>query len=108
MDDFTNLIMSAQPQASEDAPHISPPPKLQRIYDLLIQAYGEPEWKPDGDPLGGLVGTILSQHTSDVNSERAYRQLVATFPTWEQVRDAPVEQVAQAIRSGAFKKCCVC
>jgi endonuclease-3 len=81
---------------------VVPPPKLQRIYDLLIQAYGEPEWRPDGDALGGLVGTILSQHTSDVNSERAYRQLVATFPTWEQVRDAPVEQVAQAIRSGGL------
>jgi len=67
-----------------------------------MQAYGTPEWKPDGDPLGGLVGTILSQHTSDVNSERAYRQLVATFSTWEQVRDAPVEQVAQAIRSGGL------
>lgn len=94
--------MSAQPQAPDGAQRITPPPKLQRIYDLLIQAYGEPEWQPDGDPLGGLVGTILSQHTSDVNSERAYRQLVATFPTWEQVRDAPVEQVAQAIRSGGL------
>ncbi|HEU5200930.1 MAG TPA: endonuclease III [Ktedonobacterales bacterium] len=94
--------MSAQPQARDGAQRITPPPKLQRIYDLLIQAYGEPEWQPDGDPLGGLIGTILSQHTSDVNSERAYRQLVATFPTWEQVRDAPVEQVAQAIRSGGL------
>jgi endonuclease-3 len=78
------------------------PPKLQRVHDLLIQAYGEPDWQPDGDPLGGLVGTILSQHTSDVNSERAYRQLVTTFPTWEQVRDAPIEQVAEAIRSGGL------
>lgn len=81
---------------------ITVPPKLERIYALLVQAYGQPDWRPDGDPLGGLVETILSQHTSDVNSERAYRQLVATFPTWEQVRDAPVEQVAQAIRSGGL------
>jgi endonuclease-3 len=81
---------------------VVPPPKLQRIYDLLIQAYGEPEWKPDGDPLGGLVGTILSQHTSDVNSERAYAQLVAAFPSWEAVRDAPVEQVAEVIRVGGL------
>jgi endonuclease III len=94
--------MSAQPQASEGAQRITPPLKLERIYHLLLQAYGEPEWRPDGDPLGGLVGTILSQHTSDVNSERAYRQLVTTFPTWEQVRDAPVEEVAQAIRSGGL------
>ena len=88
--------------ASTAAEPITAPPKLERIYHLLLRAYGEPEWQPDGDALGGLVGTILSQHTSDVNSERAYRQLVATFPTWEQVRDAPVEQIAQAIRSGGL------
>ncbi|HEY7126040.1 MAG TPA: endonuclease III [Ktedonobacterales bacterium] len=94
--------MSAQPQAPEGSERITPPPKLERIYHLLLRAYGKPEWKPDGNALGGLVGTILSQHTSDVNSERAYRQLVTTFPTWEEVRDAPVEQVAEAIRSGGL------
>src|SRR5262245_17214284 len=62
---------------------ISASPKLERVYQLLLKAYGEPEWQPDGDALGGLIGTILLQHNSDVNSERVYRQLVATFPTWE-------------------------
>ena len=94
--------MSAQPQALEGAEDITPPPKLERIYHLLLQAYGKPDWCPDGDALGGLVGTILSQHTSDVNSGRAYSQLVAAFPNWEAVRDAPVEQVAQAIRVGGL------
>jgi endonuclease-3 len=94
--------MSTEAIPLTNTPEIIAPPKLTRIYELLVQTYGQPEWKPDGDALGGLVGTILSQHTSDVNSERAYRQLVATFPTWEQVRDAPVEQVAQAIRSGGL------
>ena len=79
-----------------------PPPKLQRIYALLIQAYGNPEWRPDGDALGGLIGTILSQHTSDVNSGRAYAQLIAAFPSWETVRDAPTEQVAETIRAGGL------
>ena len=61
---------------------------LERTYDLLIATYGEPAWEPDNDPLGGLVGTILSQHTSDINSSHAYQQLIATLPTWEAVRDA--------------------
>jgi len=81
---------------------IIPPAQLERIYHLLTATYGEPAWTPDYDPLGGLVGTILSQHTSDINSERAYQQLVATFPTWEEVRDAPTFQVAEAIRSGGL------
>ena len=75
---------------------------LAHVYDLLIAAYGEPRNEPDFDPLGGLVGTILSQHTSDINSERAYKQLVAAFPTWEAVRDAPTYKVAGAILSGGL------
>ena len=75
---------------------------LARIYDLLIAAYGEPQNEPDFDPVGGLIGTILSQHTSDINSERAYKQLVATFTGWEEVRDAPTYKVAEAILSGGL------
>jgi len=75
---------------------------LARVYEALIAAYGEPKNEPDYDPLGGLVGTILSQHTSDINSERAYQQLITTFPTWEEVRDAPTYLVTDAIRSGGL------
>jgi endonuclease III len=76
--------------------------KLADVYYRLVDAYGVPEWAPDHDPLGGLIGTILSQNTSDVNSERAYRQLIATFSSWEAVRDAPTDAVADAIRSGGL------
>jgi endonuclease-3 len=73
---------------------------LGRVYELLVDAYGKPVNVADNDPLGGLVGTILSQHTSDINSGRACQQLVATFPPWEEVQDAPTNEVANAIRSG--------
>jgi endonuclease-3 len=76
--------------------------KVTRIYDLLVQMYGIPPWEPDGDALGGLVATILSQHTSDVNSARAYARLVERLPTWEQVRDAPLEVVEDEIRPGGL------
>jgi endonuclease-3 len=81
---------------------ITPFIHLARVYELLIATYGEPENEPDYDPLGGLVGTILSQHTSDINSDRAYQQLITTFPTWEAVRDAPADEVAYVIRSGGL------
>lgn len=76
--------------------------KVARIYEKLVTAYGIPPWEPNGDPLGELVATILSQHTSDINSERAYRQLRAAFPSWEAVRDAPIDDVIEAIRSGGL------
>jgi endonuclease-3 len=81
---------------------ITPTAHLVRVYELFISAYGMPKNEPDYDPLGGLVGTILSQHTSDINSDRAYQQLISTFPTWEEVRDAPTHIVAETIRTGGL------
>jgi endonuclease-3 len=49
-----------------------------------------------------IVATVLSQHTSDVNSERAFAQLKDRFPSWEEVADAPPGQVADAIRCGGI------
>lgn len=72
------------------------------VYERLVEAYGKPPWEPDGDALGGLVATILSQHTSDVNSDRAYATLRATYGSWSAVRDAPPEDVAEAIRVGGL------
>ncbi len=57
----------------------------------------------DSDLLGALIATILSQHTSDLNSGRAYLSLKAAFPSgWNTLRDAPVEEIANAIRSGGL------
>ena len=81
---------------------IRPTKHLVRVYELLVRTYGEPKNEPDYDPLGGLVGTILSQHTSDTNSDRAYKQLVTTFPTWEKIRDAPTNKIGEAIKCGGL------
>ncbi len=69
---------------------------------ILDATYGPKTVAPDNDPLGGLVGTILSQATSDINSGRAYDALRAAFPSWQAVLDAPEEAVADAICSGGL------
>lgn len=76
--------------------------RIIEIYARLVARYGEPHLTPDLDPLGGLVATILSQSTSDVNSHGAYRDLRAAFATWEAVRDAPTKDVAAAIHHGGL------
>jgi len=45
---------------------------------------------------------VLSQHTSDVNSERAYAALKDRFPAWRDVLAAPAVAVADAIRVGGI------
>lgn len=49
-----------------------------------------------------VVGTVLSQHTSDVNSDRAFARLKARFPSWEQVACASAEEIEDAIRCGGI------
>ena len=74
------------------------------VRDALARAYGERSPGPALDPLSELVLTILSQHTTDVNSHRAYTRLREQFPTWEQVMAAPVQDVELAIRGGGLAR----
>ncbi len=71
-----------------------------QIHHRLIEAYGDREREPDRDtdPIAALVNTILSQNTSDHNRDIAFQQLRARYPTWEQVRDAPENELMTAIR----------
>jgi endonuclease-3 len=69
---------------------------------LLRASQGPFVAKPQLAILDEVVATVLSQHTSDLNSERAFAQLKAAFPDWEQVLDAPAAQVADAIRCGGI------
>ncbi|MFQ6057736.1 MAG: endonuclease III domain-containing protein [Anaerolineae bacterium] len=45
-----------------------------------------------------MVSTILSQNTNDALRDRAFGRLRGRFPTWEQVREAPVGEIAEAIQ----------
>ena len=68
----------------------------------LTALYGEPEWRPHGDAMAELVLTLLSQNTSDTNSGRAFARLLQRFPTWQDILDAPVGEVEEAIRPGGL------
>src|SRR5688572_9881102 len=76
--------------------------RLRRILSKLTRVYGSPRYTPSLDPLGELVATILSQHTSDINSNRAYEALRAAFPTWDAVLDASPDELAEVIRCGGL------
>jgi endonuclease-3 len=60
--------------------------------------------KPHRHPIAELILTVLSQSTNDRNRDVAYLRLRERFPLWEQVRDAPVEEVEEAIRPGGISK----
>ena len=74
------------------------------VLELLQKQQGAPTWFQRYDPVTELVFTILSQHTSDVNSERAGHILKATFPSWDAIADADPAEVEKAVRSAGLAK----
>ena len=76
--------------------------RVRAIRDRLRELYGRRVNKPHGHPIAELVRTVLSQNTNDVNRDTAYAGLRERFPTWEDVRDAPEEDVIEAIRPGGL------
>lgn len=74
----------------------------QELLARLAPVYGPLNWKQRRDPVSELVVTILSQHTSDANAERAFGQLVDAFGSMEAVADAEIGAIANCIRSGGL------
>ena len=77
---------------------------MRRIRARLAELYGVPRMPPHGHPIAELICTVLSQSTNDRNRDVAYLRLRERFETWEAVRDAPVEEVEEAIRPGGISK----
>jgi endonuclease-3 len=77
---------------------------VRAISERLREIYGIPQMAPHGNPLAELVLTVLSQSTNDRNRDVAFLRLRQRLPTWELVRQAPVEIVEEAIRPGGISK----
>jgi endonuclease-3 len=83
------------------------PPSRRRVLalrDRLRLVYGRPSAPPHRQPLDELILTVLSQSTNDRNRDVAFLRLRARFPSWSAVRDAPVEEIEEAIRPGGISK----
>ena len=77
---------------------------VSELLERLSTEYGAFVWEPRYSPAEELVFTILSQHTSDINSERAFKNLMSTFGSIEAIAAADVTKIEDAIRSaGLFR-----
>lgn len=77
--------------------------KARWIESRVSACYGEisPQKR---DPVETLIKTILSQNTNDGNRDRAYQSLLDRFGTLSAVKEAPVEEIAEAIRVGGLHR----
>ncbi|KAL9375279.1 hypothetical protein Peur_032158 [Populus x canadensis] len=70
--------------------------------DNGVKVEEEEEEEEEESVLDGLVKTVLSQNTTEVNSQRAFLNLKSAFPTWENVLAAESKFIENAIRCGGL------
>ncbi|WP_373512292.1 endonuclease III [Persicitalea sp.] len=76
--------------------------KTMLAHERLNEHYGIKEIYGRADSMHELIGTILSHRTTHANEVTAYRTMRERFPTWESVRDAPLPDLIDAIRTATY------
>jgi endonuclease-3 len=73
-------------------------PRVLEVHDRLCAEYGCPIGYFHGlDPLSELISSLLSHRTKNADSSLAFRRLRERFVSWEQVLEAPLEEVQEAV-----------
>ena len=83
-------------------PPIKLPVSLDIIFHELEILYGKPVWNSRYSPIDELIFTVLTQHTSDKNAERAFDALKSTFVEWKHVEKADPKTIAKTIYHGGL------
>ncbi|KAK9090525.1 hypothetical protein Sjap_023702 [Stephania japonica] len=74
----------------------APPPNPNSVVET------ETETDTETTVLDGLVSTLLSQNTTEVNASRAFVSLKSAFPNWEDVLAAESKCIESAIKCGGL------
>ena len=76
--------------------------KAQVVYDRLVALYGAQPLVPRREPMHELISTILSHRTTQKNEDVAYQNMWKRFGSWEAIRDAPVDELTEALAPANF------
>ena len=90
-------------QAKRRSPTMSAA-RIARAVGLMTQEYGPFPAERRLPPTDEMVFTILSQHTSDINSGRAFARLMERFGSLEAVAQGDVSEIEKAIAPGGLAK----
>lgn len=76
--------------------------KAMETYRRLLAVYGEQPLVPRREPMHELISTMLSHRTTQRNEAIAYQNMRERLGSWEAIRDAPVDELIQAIEPATF------
>ena len=76
--------------------------RLHEIERRLRQAYGQPRHFNPEDPLDDLIFLVLSRMTQEIKYVRTYARLRRSLSTWNEVRDAPPDELEALIHEAGL------
>src|ERR1700722_20059481 len=76
--------------------------RLVEIHGRLLTHYGRPAERDVWDPLKQFIYSLLSSRTKTEVTHEVVRELEMRFGCWENLRDAPVAEIEEAIRAITF------
>ena len=92
--------MARRPPHEKSGTDVPPDLKAKAllVHERLCAAYECPiPYFHDLDPLSELISSLLSHRTRNADSGRAFKELRRRYPEWAAVRDAPTQDVEEAI-----------
>lgn len=75
---------------------------IRYLIQNLERTFGVPELDTPSDPLDMLIGVILSQATTNANSDRTFAALKEKYPTWDDALKARESSIAKTIHLGGL------
>ena len=93
----------AEKQVKRRSPTMSPA-RIAQAVELMAREYGPFPEERRLPPTDEMVFTILSQHTSDINSGRAFARLMEKFGSLEAVARGTIADIEEAIAPGGLAK----
>ena len=77
-------------------------PRILAVQQKLLAYYGPPPARVLWDPLTQFIYSLLSSRTKTPESHQVMRDLQAKYSTWEELRDASLEEIEQTIAVVTF------
>lgn len=75
---------------------------LREVARILAILYGSPNLGNKADPTDELVYILLARHTREGAYQQAFEALKQRFATWDELLDAPREEVERLVYSGGL------
>ncbi len=76
--------------------------RLPYIHRLLLGYFDQPTPREPWDPLSQFIYSLLSPRTKTETTYAVVRHLRSRFGTWENLRDAPLSEIEDALRDITF------